>query len=58
MKQNVIGRSNHEYDYVGDLIDYLGFWINVIEYKYDYSKSTITEYDYYISGGCLRLDLG
>ena len=54
MKKNVIVRSNREYDYFG----------NVLEYEYDYfpsysSTSTSTqkvrvrvhEYDYSISGG-------
>ena len=48
MKKKLIVRSNREYDYFG----------NVLEYEYKYSKSTRTrvqvqvhEYDYSISGG-------
>ena len=38
--KKVIVRSNREYDYFGNVIeyenDYLAFWTNVLEYEYDY----------------------
>ena len=49
-------RSNHEYSYFGNVIeyeyDYLVFKTNVIEYNK--SDSTITEYDYTISVTCAK----
>ena len=44
-------RSNQEYDYFDNVLeyDYFAFWTNVLEYEYDYSESTSTEYNYSIS---------
>ena len=51
-------RSNHEYDYFDNVTeyeyDYLAFWTNVIEYGNSESRSTIIEYDYYISLTCAK----
>ena len=58
VEKNVIVRSNHEYDYFGNVLEceynYFSFWTNVFEYEYNYSESTSmitisTEYDYSIS---------
>ena len=50
MKKIVIVRSNPEYDYFSNVLEYeyeyFAFWTNILEYKYDSSDSTITEYEY------------